>query len=142
MKRMIFVNLAVKDLKKSMDFFGKLGFKFNPRFTSESGACMVIQEDSIYAMLLVEKFFRSFLRGKEISDPKKTTEVLVSLGLESRAEVDRMMKAAIASGGREARETQDYGWMYGRAFEDPDGHIWELGYMDMSRMPAEMKAKG
>ncbi len=142
MKRMVFVNLPVKDLKRSMDFFSRLGFKFNPRFTNENGACMVIEKDSIYAMLLVEKFFKSFLRNREISDSKKATEVLVSLGLESRAEVDKMMKAAMASGGREARETQDYGWMYGRAFEDPDGHIWELGYMDMSKMPKEMKAKG
>ncbi|HSB47247.1 MAG TPA: VOC family protein [Candidatus Bilamarchaeum sp.] len=142
MGKMIFVNLPVKDLKKSMAFFSKLGFKFNPQFTNDNAACMIIEENNSYAMLLVEKFFKGFLRGKEISDAKKTTEVLVSLSLGSREEVDMFVKAALSAGGKEARETQDYGWMYGRAIEDLDGHIWEVGYMDMSKMPAEMKAKG
>ncbi len=141
MKKMIFVNLPVKDLKKSMGFFAKLGFTFNPQFTDENAACMVIEKDSIFAMLLVEKFFKSFLRGKEISNAKKSTEVLTSLALGSREEVDKMADAAIAAGGREAREKQDYGWMYGRAIEDLDGHIWELGYMDMDKMPEDMKKK-
>lgn|SRR5512143_307439 len=142
MKKMIFVNLPVKDLKKSMDFFSRLGFRFNPQFTDENAACMVIEKDSIYAMLLAEKFFKGFLGGKEISDAKKATEVLTALGLGSRKEVDRIADAALSAGGKETREKQDYGWMYSRAIEDLDGHIWELAYMDMRRMPQEMKAKG
>lgn len=141
MKRMIFVNLPVKDLNRSMAFFSGLGFKFNPQFTDENAACMVIEEDSIYAMLLVEKFFKGFTK-KGIADANKVTEVLVSLSADSRAGVDRLVNDAIAGGGNEPREKQDYGWMYSRAFEDPDGHVWEIVYMDMSRLPAEMKAKG
>lgn len=138
MVKQIFVNLPVKDLKRAMDFFAKLGFKFNPQFTDQNAACMVIEEN-IFAMLLVEKFFKSFLRGKEISDARKTTETLIALSCGSRDEVDKMVAAVIAAGGKEAREAEDHGWMYGRAIEDLDGHIWELAYMDMSKLPAKIK---
>ncbi|MBI5046806.1 VOC family protein [Candidatus Micrarchaeota archaeon] len=138
--RQIFVNLAVKDLKKTIEFFTKLGFKFNPQFTSEDATCMIIGKDA-YAMLLVEKFFKSFIPNKQICDAKKNTEVLIALSAPSKENVDRMMTDAIAAGGKEYRNAQDYGWMYGRAFEDLDGHIWELAYMDMDKMPAEMKNK-
>lgn len=138
--RMVFVNLPVKDLKKTMSFFSKLGFKFNPQFTDENAACMIIGKKS-FAMLLVEKFFKVFIPGKVISDAKKSTEVLVALSAESRNEVDKMMSNAVKAGGKEYRETQDYGWMYSRAFQDINGHVWEVGYMDLSKMPKEMKKK-
>jgi len=140
-KTKIFINLAVKDLKKSIDFFTKLGFKFNPMFTDENAACMVISED-IYAMLLVEKFFKNFIPGKEICDARTSTEALIALSAKTREEVDALITKAVAAGGSEYRETQDYGWMYGRAFQDINGHIWEIGYMDMTAMPEEMKKKG
>lgn len=130
----IFVNLPVKDLNKSKDFFASLGFKFNPQFTDENAACMIIGEN-IFAMLLVEKFFKSFLPNKEICDTKRNAEALLAISVESRAKVDELMKIAIETGGKEYRTTQDYGWMYGRAFEDLDGHIWEVFFMDESKMP-------
>ncbi|HEX6561186.1 MAG TPA: VOC family protein [Nitrososphaera sp.] len=136
----IFVNLPVKDLKKTMEFFGNLGFGFNPMFTDENAACMVISED-IYAMLLTEKFFKGFIPGREICDSRKSTEALVAVSLESRAKVDEMIKKAVAAGGSEYRETQDYGWMYGRAFQDINGHIWEPFYANMDALPEEMKNK-
>lgn len=126
----IFVNLPVKDLKKSIAFFTKLGFTFNPQFTDENATCMIIGQD-IFAMLLVEKFFKTFTT-KQIADATKSTEAIVALSLESRAKVDEMIKKVKEAGGREYREPQDYGWMYGRAFEDADGHIWEVFYADES----------
>lgn len=131
MPRKIFVNLPVKDLNKTKEFFAKLGFTFNPQFTNENAACMVISDD-IFAMLLTEKFFEGFLRKKKISDARKTTEVLLALSVESREKVDEIVKLALAAGAKEAREPQDYGWMYGRAFEDLDGHILEIFWMDES----------
>jgi len=138
--RKIFVNLPVRDLKKTMDFFSELGFTFNPIFTDENAACLVISDD-IYAMLLVEKFFQSFIPGKEICDTRKSTEALVALSADSRGEEDELVKKAVAAGGSEYRQAQDYGWMYGRAFQDINGHIWELFYADMNAIPEEMKNK-
>jgi uncharacterized protein len=136
----IFVNLPVKDLKKTMDFFSKLGFNFNPMFTDENAACMVISED-IYVMLLVEKFFKNFIPDKEICETKRSAETLIAMSAKSREKVNELIKKAVAAGGSEYRETQDYGWMYGRAFQDIDGHIWEIAYMDMNAIPEEMKKK-
>jgi uncharacterized protein len=124
----IFVNLPVKDLNKTIEFFTKLGFKFNPQFTDENATCMIIGED-IFVMLLVETFFKTFTR-KEICDTSKNTEVIVALSVEGREKVDQMIKKAIEAGGRESREPQDHGWMYGRSFEDINGHLWEVIYMD------------
>jgi uncharacterized protein len=124
----IFVNLPVKDLNKTVEFFTKLGFKFNPQFTDENATCMIIGDD-IFVMLLVEKFFKTFTKN-EICDTSKYTEVLLALSADSREKVDEMIKKAIESGGSEYREPQDHGWMYGRSFQDIDGHIWELIYMD------------
>lgn len=137
----IFVNLPVSDLKKTMNFFSELGFKFNPMFTDENAACMVISED-IYAMLLVETFFKSFIPDKEICDAKKSAEAIVALSTKSREEVDKLIRKVVAAGGSEYRQAQDYGWMYGRAFQDINGHIWEVVYMDMNSIPEEMKKKG
>jgi predicted lactoylglutathione lyase len=128
MATQIFVNLAVNDLKRSMEFFRRLGFTFNSQFTDETAACMVIAGD-IYAMLLTHPKFREFTR-KEIADATKTTEVLTCLSVDSRARVDEMVEAALAAGATEAREAMDYGFMYGRSFNDLDGHIWEIIYMD------------
>src|SRR3989344_2885382 len=136
MTKQIFVNLPVKDLKKTIEFFTKLGFKFNPQFTDENATYMIIGEN-MFAMLLVENFFKTFIK-KEICDAKKSTEVLVALSVGSREEVDGMVRKAIAAGGSEPRKPQDHGWMYGHAFEDLDGHIWEVFHMDESKMPEEM----
>jgi uncharacterized protein len=124
----IFVNLPVKDLNKTIEFFTKLGFKFNPQFTDENATCMIVGED-IFVMLLVEKFFQTFTK-KEICDTSKNTEVIVALSVEGREKVDKMINKAIESGGMESREPQDHGWMYGRSFEDINGHLWEIIYMD------------
>ena len=124
----IFVNLPVKDLDKSKEFFSKLGFAFNAQFTDKNAACMVISEDN-YAMLLVESFFKTFTK-KEIVNAKKSTEVLVALSSESKENVDKMLHNALAAGAKEANEPQDHGFMYGRSFEDLDGHIWEIFWMD------------
>ncbi|MBS3168633.1 glyoxalase/bleomycin resistance/extradiol dioxygenase family protein [Candidatus Woesearchaeota archaeon] len=141
MVKQIFVNLPINNLNKSVDFFKRLGFKFNPLFTDENATCMIIGEN-MYVMLLVEKFFKSFIPGKDIANASKNTEVLVALSAENREEVDKMIKNAVSAGGKEYREAADHGWMYGRAFQDLDGHIWEIFYMDESKMPEEMKSKG
>ena len=127
MARQIFVNLPIADMKRSRAFFEALGFSFNPQFTNEQGACMVIDEN-IYAMLLVEPFFKTFI-DTEIADATKTTEVLTCLSCSSREEVDTFVKKALAAGGKAHRQPQDHGFMYGHGFVDPDGHVWELVYM-------------
>jgi uncharacterized protein len=129
----IFVNLPVKNLDKSMEFFQRLGFSFNPQFTDETAACMVISDD-IYAMLLTHKKFREFTK-KEIADATKTTEVLTALSMDSRAQVDSFVDMALASGATKAREPADHGFMFERSFNDLDGHIWEIFYMDMNAFP-------
>lgn len=133
MVKQIFVNLPVKDLNKTIAFFTKLGFTFNPQFTDEKATCMIIGEN-IFVMLLTEPFFKTFIK-KEISNAHNTTEVLNALSVENREKVDELVDLAVEAGGREPRETQDHGWMYTRAFEDLDGHIWELLYMDETAMP-------
>ena len=132
MKTQIYVNLPVKDLERSKAFFAQLGFSFNAQFTNEKAACMVVSDD-IYVMLLVESFFQTFTK-KPVADATKTTEVLVCLSAENREKVDDYVAKAVASGGKVPREPQDLGFMYSQAFEDPDGHIWELVYMDESAM--------
>ncbi len=124
----IFVNLPVKDLSRSMNFFKSLGFSFNQQFTDETAACMVISDD-IYAMLLTHEKTKEFTR-KEIADATKTTEVLVALSVENKDKVNELADSAIRSGGSKAREPEDYGFMFSRSFNDPDGHIWEVLWMD------------
>jgi predicted lactoylglutathione lyase len=130
MTKAIFVNLPVRDLGKSIDFFKKMGFAFNPQFTDENATCMIIGEN-IFAMLLVEKFFKTFTK-KDICDTAKDTEVIVALAAESREKVDQLMVKALAAGGIEPRPAQDHGWMYNRNFQDIDGHLWEILWMDES----------
>ncbi len=131
--KQIFVNFPVKDLKKSIEFFTKLGFAFNPKFTNENATCMIVGEN-IFAMLLVEKYFKTFT-PKQVSDAHNTTEVILALQFDSRDEVDTVLKKGLAAGGKEPRPTQDLGFMYNRALEDLDGHIWEIFFMDMIKMP-------
>lgn len=127
--KQIFVNLPVKDLNRSIDFFSKLGFDFNPQFTDENATCMIIGEN-IYAMLLIEPFFKGFIKT-EIADATKSTEVLVGLSAASREEVDEVIRKVQAAGGK-AYDPVDHGFMYSCSFQDLDGHIWELIYMDES----------
>ena len=126
----IFVNLPVKDLNRSVEFFTKLGFKFNPQFTDENATCMIVGGD-IFVMLLVEGFFKTFTH-KAISDATKSTEVIVSLTADSRQEVDRMIGKAVAAGATTPNEPKDYGTMYQHGFQDLDGHLWEIFYMEPS----------
>ena len=135
MGRKIFVNLPIKNMERSQAFFRALGFDFNPQFTNEQGACMVIAED-IYAMLLVEPFFQTFTK-KPVADARKSTEVLVCLSCDSREEVDALVKKALAAGGTAPNLPQDHGFMYGHGFTDLDGHIWELAYMDPNAVPPQ-----
>jgi uncharacterized protein len=128
MTTQIFVNLPVKDLSRTVEFFKKLGFAFDAQFTDENATCMIIN-DNIFVMLLVEKFFKSFTK-KEICDTTKDTEVIIALSTDSREKVDEMMQSVFQAGGKESREPQDHGWMYGRSFQDINGHLWEIIYMD------------
>jgi predicted lactoylglutathione lyase len=132
--RQIFVNLPIKNMERSQAFFRALGFGFNPQFTNEQGACMVINEGASAVMLLVEPFFQTFTK-KPISDAKKSTEVLVCLSCESRDEVDSLVKKALAAGATAPNAPQDHGFMYGHGFEDLDGHVWELMWMDPNAAP-------
>jgi uncharacterized protein len=135
MSRKIFVNLPIKNMERSQAFFKSLGFSFNPQFTNEQGACMVISDD-IFVMLLVEPFFQTFTR-KPIADATRSTEVLVCLSCDSRAEVDSLVKKALAAGATSPNPPQDHGFMYGHGFTDLDGHIWELAYMAPSAVPPQ-----
>jgi uncharacterized protein len=127
--RQIFVNLPVKDLAKSKDFWASLGFGFDTRFTDDKAACVVIEKDAIYAMLLSEPFFKTFIDARSIADAKKSTEVLLALTCSSDQEVKDMVARASKAGGKAFREPADHGFMYQHAFEDPDGHVWELFHM-------------
>jgi predicted lactoylglutathione lyase len=126
--RQIFVNLSVRDLERSKAFFTKLGFFFNPRFTDDKAACMVISTCAS-VMLLDEPFFRTFTR-REPCDTRTHTEGLFALSCESRAAVDTMVQKALAAGGTPALDPQDHGFMYGWSFYDLDGHHWEVLWMD------------
>ncbi|MBP7513469.1 MAG: VOC family protein [Flavobacteriales bacterium] len=126
----IFVNMHVKDLAKSKVFFEKLGYHFNPQFTDENAACLVIS-DTIFCMLLTTGHMERFVpKGKTIADATKTTETLLALSTDSKDAVNALFDKAIAAGGTEARPTEDHGFMYGRSFNDPDGHIWEVFWFD------------
>lgn len=130
MHKNIFVNLPIQDMARSQAFFTSMGYHFNPQFTNEQGACMVLG-DNLYAMLLVGDFFKTFTH-KAITDTRESTEVLTCLSCESRAEVDALVAKAVAAGGSAPRPVQDLGFMYSHGFEDLDGHTWELVHMDMA----------
>ncbi|MEU9129422.1 VOC family protein [Kitasatospora sp. NPDC048540] len=128
MSTKIFVNLPVKDLEKSKAFFAALGYAFNPQFTDDKAGCLVLGEDS-FVMLLSEPFFATFTK-KSIADTASSAEVIVALGVESRARVDELADAALAAGGTPSNGPSDQGFMYGRSFQDLDGHLWEVIWMD------------
>ena len=133
MAQQIFVNLPVKDLQKSIAFFTALGYTFNPQFTDETATCMIVGE-GIYVMLLTHAKFGQFT-PKAICDATKSTEVLVALNMDSREAVDEMVRKAVAAGGSTYSEPQDHGFMYAHGYQDLDGHIWEVFYMDPSAVP-------
>jgi uncharacterized protein len=133
MHKQIFVNLPIADMTKSQNFFKALGYSFNPDFTNDKGAGLVLG-DNLYAMLLVHDFFKTFI-DKPIADAKKSTEVLICVSCDSREQVDTLVAKAVAAGGTSPRQPQDHGFMYAHGFEDLDGHIWEL--VHMSGMPAK-----
>jgi predicted lactoylglutathione lyase len=132
--RKIFVNLPVRDLKRSVDFFTKLGFTFDPRFTDDKATCMIVSDEA-FVMLLVEGRFRDFTKNR-ICDTSTHTEGLFALAVGSRAEVDEMVRTAVANGGRHALDAADHGFMYAWSFYDPDGHHWEVFHMDPQAIPA------
>ena len=134
MHKQIFVNLPIKDMQRSQAFFKSLGFTFDPDFSNDQGACMIVGEN-IFVMLLVEPFFKGFISDKSIVDAKLNTEALVCLSCDSRAEVDALVAKAVAAGATAPRAPQDHGFMYGHGFEDPDGHIWELMHMEPNAKP-------
>lgn len=130
MAKQIYVNLPVRDLKRSVTFFTALGFSFNPQFTDENATCMIVGEN-IFVMLLVEPYFRTFT-PKPLCDARQATEVLVCLGLDSRAEVEAIVAKALAAGGATPTPAKDHGFMYQHGFEDLDGHLWEVVHMDLA----------
>ncbi|MEZ0172545.1 VOC family protein [Microvirga sp. TS319] len=137
MSKLIFVNLPVADLDRADAFYQAIGAVKNPQFSDHTASCMVLSE-TIHAMLLTHDKFRQFT-PKKIADARETTEVLICLSADSREEVDETVAKAAAAGGRaDAGPKQDYGFMYGRSFEDPDGHIWEVMWMDVEAAKAAM----
>ena len=128
--RKLFVNIAVSDVQRSIDFFESLGFTFNPQFTDASATCMLVGEDA-YFMLLTRDRFTGFSR-RPVGDPRSETNALFALSVNSREEVDAMVNKAVAAGGSHAVEPQDHGFMYGWSFQDLDGHLWEVIWMDPS----------
>ncbi|HEY8527086.1 MAG TPA: VOC family protein [Acidimicrobiales bacterium] len=134
MSRHLFVNLPVADLQASKTFFSELGFEFDPRFTDENATAMVIN-DQTSVMLLTRPYFETFT-DLPVVDAKTQVQTLIAVSAESREEVDQLVEKAVANGATEAREPQDLGFMYQRTIQDLDGHTWEVGYMDMSQVPA------
>ena len=131
----LYINLSVNDLAKSIEFYQALGFVQNLDFSDEKAAAMTL-DNSLSVMLLTRDFFMRFVpTHKTISDSQTTTEVLNALELDSREAVDILFDKAISAGGKKTVDTYDYGFMYGRDFEDPDGHIWEAFWMDVSQIP-------
>jgi len=133
MVQQLFVNLAVEDLNKSINFFKALGFSVNPKFTDDTAACLILGEKH-YAMLLSKTRFQDFTK-KPISNAKAQTEVLLALQLNTRDDVDAIVKKAVKAGASLYMEPQDYGFMYQHSFEDLDGHQWEVFFMDESQFP-------
>jgi len=136
MTKNMYLNLAVKDLQKSKAFFTALGFSFNKQFTNNDGACLVLGQN-IYAMLLTEKFFKTFT-AKQLAETGKTVECIICIDAESREAVDEIVKKAFEAGAGKHNDVQDHGWMYANGFEDLDGHLWEIAYMDANAAPQQV----
>ena len=135
MAKKIFINLPVADLQKAMSFYTEIGFTNNPQFTDETAACMVLT-DEIYVMLLTHLKFKEFTK-KEIGNAFATASVINSLSVDSVDEVNTMADKALLAGGKETNEPKDYGFMQQRSFQDLDGHLWEVLYMDVTKFPSE-----
>lgn len=135
----IYINLPVKNLTKTREFWTKLGFGFNEQFSNEQAACLVLNEGSMYAMLITHDFYKTFT-NRPIADGS-TTQVLLAVEVESRAKVDEILKTALENGATRYREAADHGWMYYDSFADPDGHQWEIMFTDPSKIPAEFNAQ-
>lgn len=133
MPRNLYVNLPVQDLERTVDFFGRLGFSFNPTFTDENAACMIVN-DSTSVMLLVESYFATFT-NKPVADARKATEALLAISVDSREDVDAFVATALAAGAEEYAGPRDLGFMYQRGIADLDGHQWEVFFMDESQFP-------
>lgn len=138
--RQLYVNLAVDDLDRSIAFFTTLGFSFEPRYTDETATCMIVGDDA-FVMLLTRSKFGEFTK-KPIVDASNQSEVLLAVSASSREGVDELADAALASGGSEANDPVDYGFMYSRSFQDPDGHVWEIVWMDEAAAEAEAAKAG
>jgi predicted lactoylglutathione lyase len=132
----IYINLAVKDLKRAISFFNELGFSTNLKFTNEKGACIAIGKN-INVMLLVEEFYKTFT-DKQICDSNTTSEVLISISVPTREDVDGIIEKAVKAGGTDYKRTQDFEWMYQRTFLDLDGHHWEVFFMDETQIPEQL----
>lgn len=131
----IYVNLPVKDVQKTKEFWTKLGFSINEQFSDDRAACVTMKEDSIFVMFLDEEYFKTFT-NKPVAK-ENTSQVLVAVGLNSREDVDHVVKTAVENGAYQHEEPQDYGWMYQNSFWDLDGHGWNMTFADISQMPAE-----
>ena len=136
MSTMTFINLPVKDLARTAEFFTKLGFSFDEQFTDDNGTRMIISDDTS-AMLVVEPFFKGFISPQDVADTSKTREVIVGLSSDSRDDVDDRVDSAVAAGARVLGDPEDDGFMYMRGFRDLDGHQWSFIYMDMSAIPPQ-----
>ena len=132
--RKLFVNLAVLDLPRAKRFFEGLGFAFDPQFTNDSAACMILSEHA-YVMLLTQPFFQTFTKHK-VCDSASHTEAILAISCDNRLDVDNLVKKAVATGGKSALDPQDHGFMYGWSFYDPDGHHWEVIWMDPNSKPS------
>jgi predicted lactoylglutathione lyase len=142
MSRLLFLNLPVADLPASRAFFAELGFEFNEKFCDDGAACMIVS-DQAYVMLLTREHFAEFV-VKPLADPQEATALTIAISAEDRAAVDAFVEAALAAGAGAAKEPQDYGFMYQRSFHDPDGHLWEVAWMDpvaVEQGPAELAAE-
>ncbi|MNI55642.1 Glyoxalase-like domain protein [compost metagenome] len=126
----LFVNLPVTNLQKSIDFFTALGFEFNPQFTDENATCMIINQNT-YAMLLTREYFNTFT-SKKVIDTAEHTEVIIAISASSKTQVDELVQKALGAGGKPFNDPVDHGFMYNWSFQDPDGHLWEVMYMDES----------
>ena len=126
--RKVFINLAVEDLQRSVEFFTALGFEFDPQFTDEQATCMILSDEA-FVMLLVKSRFKGFIK-KDIADSTTQTEVILALSAHSRTEVDELVEKALAAGGSPANDKVEMGFMYGWSFQDPDGHLWEVANLD------------
>lgn len=131
----MYVNLPVKDVQKTREFWTKLGFSINEQFSDEKAVCVIMKENHIYTMFLTEEFFKTFT-DRPVSKGE-TTQTLLAIGVNSREEVDNMVKTAVENGGSVYSEPQDHGWMYQSAFADLNGHQWEVMFSDMSQLPAD-----